>query len=39
MDPSQRDDPAVQRAAARLADHIEPGLARLSTLAPLPATA
>jgi hypothetical protein len=37
IEPSQRDDPAVQAAAARLADHVEPGLARLAELAaPLP---
>jgi hypothetical protein len=33
VDPSQRNEPAVQAAAARLADHREPGLARLSALA------
>jgi len=33
IDPSQRDDPAVQSAAARLADIAEPGLARLAELA------
>jgi hypothetical protein len=31
--PSQRDDPAVQAAAARLADIAEPGLARMAELA------
>ena len=31
--PAQRDDPAVQAAAARLAEHAEPGLARLAELA------
>ncbi|MFL6206162.1 MAG: NAD(P)-binding protein [Acidimicrobiales bacterium] len=31
--PSQREDPAVQAAAARLAGHAEQGLARLTTLA------
>ena len=36
MEPSQRDDPAVQAAAARLADHVEPGLARMAELAQLP---
>ncbi len=30
--PSQRDDPAVLAAAARVAEHLEPGLARLSAL-------
>jgi hypothetical protein len=36
--PAQRDDPAVQAAAARMADVAEPGLARLAELAdePLP---
>jgi len=33
MDPARRDDPAVQRAAARLADHAQSGLARLTALA------
>ncbi len=32
IQPSQRDDPAVQAAAARLADHAEWGLAQLSEL-------
>jgi hypothetical protein len=38
IDPSQRDDPAVRAAAARLADTAERGLARLAELAhePLP---
>ncbi len=31
--PAQRDDPAVQTVAARLADHVEPGLTRLAELA------
>ena len=33
IEPSQRDDPAVQAAAARLADHAEPGLRRMAELA------
>ena len=33
IQPSQRDDPAVQTAASRVADHAEPGLARLAELA------
>ena len=33
VDPSQRDDPAVQAAAARLADVTERGLARMAELA------
>jgi len=33
IQPWQRDDPGVQAAAARLADHVAPGLARLSALA------
>ncbi len=33
IDPAQRDDPAVQAAAARLADDAEHGLARLAELA------
>jgi hypothetical protein len=33
VDPSRRDEPAVQRAAARLADSREHGLARLAALA------
>ena len=33
IDPSQRDDPAVQAAAARLADHAERGLTRMAELA------
>jgi hypothetical protein len=36
VDPSQRDDPAVRGAAARLADHAEHGLARLTELATEP---
>jgi hypothetical protein len=38
MLPGQRDDPAVQAAATRLADHVERGLARMAELAdePLP---
>jgi hypothetical protein len=33
IDPSQRDNPAVVAASARVADHVEPGLARLAELA------
>jgi hypothetical protein len=33
VEPSQRDDPAVQAASARLADHVEAGLSRLAELA------
>jgi hypothetical protein len=33
IEPSQRDDPAVQAASARLADHAERGLARMAELA------
>ena len=33
IEPSQRDDPAVQAASARLADHAESGLARMAELA------
>jgi hypothetical protein len=33
IEPSQRDDPAVQAAAARVADHAERGLARMAELA------
>jgi hypothetical protein len=33
IEPSQRNDPAVQAAAARLADHAEPGLVRMAELA------
>jgi hypothetical protein len=33
LEPSQRNDPAVQAAAARLADDVEKGLARMSELA------
>jgi hypothetical protein len=38
IQPSQRDDPAVKAAAARLTDHAERGLARMAELAgePLP---
>ena len=38
MEPSQREDPAVQAAAARVADHVGAGLFRLAELAhePLP---
>jgi hypothetical protein len=36
IDPSQRNDRAVQAAAARLADHAERGLARMAELAPDP---
>ena len=36
IEPSQRDDPAVQAAAARLADHAGPGLARMAELAQAP---
>ncbi len=38
IDPAQRDDPAVQAAAARLAEHAADGLARMAELAqePLP---
>ena len=32
IEPSQRNDPAVQAAAARLADHAEHGLARMAEL-------
>jgi hypothetical protein len=32
LDPERREDPAVQAAAARLADHVEPGLGRLADL-------
>jgi hypothetical protein len=33
VEPSRRDDPAVRAAAARVADRVEPGLARLAELA------
>jgi hypothetical protein len=33
IEPSRRNDPAVQAAAARLADNAERGLARMSELA------
>lgn len=38
IEPSRRDDPAVRTAAARLADHVDRGLARMAELArePLP---
>ena len=38
IEPAERDDPAVQAAAARLAEHAERGLARMSELGdePLP---
>lgn len=37
VEPSQRDDPTVQAASARFADHVEAGLARLAALAePMP---
>ncbi len=36
IEPSQRDDPAVQRAATRLADDVEQGLARMAELADEP---
>jgi len=36
IEPAQRDDPDVQAAAARVADVVEPGLARLAALAGLP---
>ncbi len=39
IQPSQRDDPAVQAAATRLADHAERGLARLAELADEPTRA
>jgi hypothetical protein len=32
IDPSRRDDPAVQAAASRLADHAERGLTRMAEL-------
>lgn len=35
IEPSQRDDPAVQAAAARLAERAEPGLTRMAELAHL----
>jgi hypothetical protein len=38
VDPAQRNDPAVQAARARLADHAEGGLARLSALAVEPSS-
>ena len=38
IEPSQRDDPAVQAAAARLADHAEQGLARMAELAHEPSS-
>jgi hypothetical protein len=36
IQPSQRNDPGVQAAAARLADHTERGLARMAELASEP---
>jgi hypothetical protein len=33
IEPSRRDDPAVKAAAARLAEHARPGLARMAELA------
>ena len=33
IEPSQRDDPAVQAAGARLSDHVERGLTRMAELA------
>ena len=36
VDPARRDDPAVHAASARLAEHADAGLARLSELAELP---
>jgi len=38
IDPLQREDPAVQAAAARLADHLDGGLTRMAELVnePLP---
>jgi hypothetical protein len=33
IDPSRKDDPAVKAAAARVGEHLEPGLARLAELA------
>jgi len=33
LDPTQRADPSVKAAAARVADHIEPGLRRMAELA------
>ena len=39
VEPSRRDDPAVQAAASRLADHAERGLARLAELADEPSRA
>ena len=38
IEPSQRDDPAVQAAATRLADTAERGLTRMAELAPEPPT-
>ena len=34
IEPSQRDEPEVRAAAARLADVAEPGLTRMAELAP-----
>ena len=36
IEPSQRDDPAVTAAAARLGDVVEPGIVRMAELAGLP---
>jgi hypothetical protein len=38
IEPSQRDEPAVQAAAGRLAAHAEPGLTRMAELADEPYT-
>ena len=38
IEASQRDDPAVQAAAARVGDHVEQGLARMAELAHEPAS-
>ena len=38
IEASQRDDPAVQAAAARLGDHVEQGLARMAELAHEPSS-
>jgi hypothetical protein len=39
IEPGQRHDPAVQAAAARLADHVDPGLSRMAELAHEPGRA
>jgi hypothetical protein len=36
IEPRQRDEPAVQAALARVADHTERGLTRMAELAPEP---